>query len=89
MATYSSILVWKIPWAEEPGGLYSPWSCKESDMTERAHICTHVLLGLLRWLVVKNPPSSPGDEGICTFNSWAGMIPWRSKWQPTPVFLPG
>ena len=21
MATYSSILVWKIPWTEEPGGL--------------------------------------------------------------------
>ena len=23
------------------------------------------------------------------FNSWAGKIPWRRKWQPTPVFLPG
>ena len=21
--------------------------------------------------------------------SWLGMIPWRRKWQPTPVFLPG
>ena len=21
--------------------------------------------------------------------SWAGKIPWRRKWQPTPVFLPG
>ena len=20
---------------------------------------------------------------------WVGKIPWRSKWQPTPVFLPG
>ena len=20
---------------------------------------------------------------------WAGKIPWRRKWQPTPVFLPG
>ena len=24
MATHSSILAWKIPWTEEPGGLYSP-----------------------------------------------------------------
>ena len=24
MATHSSILVWKIPWTEKPGGLYSP-----------------------------------------------------------------
>ena len=25
MATHSSILAWRIPWTEEPGGLYSPW----------------------------------------------------------------
>ena len=23
------------------------------------------------------------------FNLWAGKTPWRRKWQPTPVFLPG
>ena len=23
------------------------------------------------------------------FNPWVGTIPWRRKWQPTPVFLPG
>ena len=33
MATHSSILAWEIPWTEEPGGLYSPWGCKESDKT--------------------------------------------------------
>ena len=22
------------------------------------------------------------------FNPWFGEIPWRRKWQPTPVFLP-
>ena len=33
MATHSSILAWRIPWTEEPGS-YSPWGCKESDMTE-------------------------------------------------------
>ena len=33
MATHSSILAWRIPWTEEPGG-YSPWGCKESDTTE-------------------------------------------------------
>ena len=35
MATHSSILVWRIPWTEEPGRLYSPWGCKESDTTEQ------------------------------------------------------
>ena len=23
------------------------------------------------------------------FNPWVGKIPWRRKWQPTPVFFPG
>ena len=23
------------------------------------------------------------------FSPWAGKIPWRRAWQPTPVFLPG
>ena len=35
MATHSSILAWRIPWIEEPGGLYSPWGRKELDTTER------------------------------------------------------
>ena len=25
----------------------------------------------------------------CRFHPWAGKVPWRRKWQPTPVFLPG
>ena len=33
MATHSSILAWKIPWTEEPGGIES-MGHKESDMTE-------------------------------------------------------
>ena len=37
MATHSSIHAWKIPWTEEPGGLYSPWGRKESDTTEQPH----------------------------------------------------
>ena len=35
-----------------------------------------------------------GKESICQcrrwgFNLWVGKIPWRRKWQPTSVFLPG
>ena len=36
MATHSSILAWRIPWVEEPGGLQSTGR-KESDTTERLH----------------------------------------------------
>ena len=34
MATHSSILAWRTPWTEEPGGLqFSPQGRKESDTT--------------------------------------------------------
>ena len=32
MTTHSSILAWRIPWTEEPGGL--PWGHTELDMIE-------------------------------------------------------
>ena len=32
MDTHSSILAWRIPQTEKPGG-YSPWSHKKSDVT--------------------------------------------------------
>ena len=35
METYCSILAWKIPWTEEPGGLPTVYEVKkELDMTE-------------------------------------------------------
>ena len=34
MAIHASIVAWRIPWKEEPGG-YSPWGRRESDMTEQ------------------------------------------------------
>ena len=34
MASHSCILAWRIPWTEEPGGLYSPRGHKELDTTE-------------------------------------------------------
>ena len=35
MATHASILAWRIPWTEEPGGLQSTGS--QRDTTERLH----------------------------------------------------
>ena len=39
--------------------------------------------------MVKNPPAYAGDIRDSASNPWVGKIPWRRKWQPTPVFLPG
>ena len=39
-------------------------------------------------LVVKNPPVNTGDIKRRRFDLWVRKIPWKRKWQPTPVFLP-
>ena len=38
------------------------------------------------------PGDTSGKEPACQcirqgFNPWAGQIPWRRKWKPTPVYL--
>ena len=38
-------------------------------------------------LVVNNLSANSGDAR-CGSDPWHGKIPWRRKWQPTPVFLP-
>ena len=42
MATHSSTIGWKIPWTEEPGGLYSPWGPRAGhDQVTHTHTHTH------------------------------------------------
>ena len=54
-----------------------------------------LIWGLERWergfpagSVVENPPANAGATGD-RFDLRVGKIPWKRKWQPTPVFLPG
>ena len=56
MATHFSILAWRIPWTEEPGGLYSSWGRKESDMIEQADIqqCTITNIILLQNIALRS-----------------------------------
>ena len=61
-------------------------------MKERKNFCSHYFMIFLSTLraslvaqLIKNPPAMQ-ETG---FNPWFGKIPWRRKWQPTPVFLPG
>ena len=37
----------------------------------------------------KEPARQCKRSKRCGINPWAGKIPWRWKWQPTPAFLPG
>ena len=55
MATHSSgWSAWKTPRTEKPGGLYSPWGSKESDMTE------HKTVGIQQWRPHQVSESAPG-----------------------------
>ena len=39
--------------------------------------------------LVKNPLANAGDTRDHGFSSWVWKVPWRRRWQSTPVFLPG
>ena len=54
MVTHSSILAWRVPWMEEPGGLQSTGS------QSRTRLSNFAFTG---GLVIKNPPSSAEDVG--------------------------
>ena len=45
MAAHSSILAWRIPWTEEPGGLWSVGSQRVGSTLTCMHIRTH----RIRW----------------------------------------
>ena len=38
-------------------------------------------------LVIKESACQSRGHKRCRFHPWVGKIPWRRKWQPTPVFL--
>ena len=44
---------------------------------------------LLWWLRGKESACQFRRHRSCSFSLWVRKVPWRRKWQPTPVFLPG
>ena len=73
MATHSSVLAWRIPGTGSLVGCRL-WRHTESDTTEATG---------------SDGKPSAYNAGRSGLNPWVGKIPWRRKWQPTPVFLPG
>ena len=65
---------------------YSPWGCKESDVTER-----------LKNKGNRNnksdcdtsPPFTPHQEALCMYLTFTSICLGRRQWHPTPVLLPG
>ena len=76
-------------WRTGESGVLQSMGCKESDMTER-----------LNWTELSNNEGFSGGAGGkepacqcrrckgCGFDPQVRKIPWRKKWQATPVFLP-
>ena len=98
MATYSSILAWRIPWTEELGGLQSMGSQRVGHDWANTHSLTVYwnsffkvnliyTMGLPRWLSGKKSNCRCKSFRRHGFDPWVRKILWRRKWQPTPVFL--
>ena len=49
----------------------------------------HSQIGLPRWLSGKESTCQCTIHRRFRFDPWVGKSPWRRKWQPTLVFLPG
>ena len=63
------------------------WSAKNDSITTVIFPCYSGAASLVAQLV-KYPPANAADKRHA-FNPWIRKIPWRRKWQPTPVFSPG
>ena len=60
---------------------------QQSEPEKALVICYHSwYMGFPDGSDSKESAYSAGDP---RFDPWVGKIPWRRKWQPTPVFLPG
>ena len=75
------------------GGFFTTSTTWETQESKQSLI---LFLSFSHWGVVALglPWRCRGKEPSCQcrrhqFNLWVRNIPWRRKWQPTPVFLPG
>ena len=77
MATYSSILAWRIPWTEVPGGLQSMGLCRvghdsATEQTPPPPVFTAALFTTARtW---KQPKCSSVDEWAETWCTHTGLL---------------
>ena len=81
MATYSSILVWRIPWTEDLVG-YSPWGITNTHAESPAGYLSLVKRQLdntepLKWKLGLSP------SAVCLASYWILSI----SWEPDPQYV--
>ena len=82
MTIHSSFLAWRIPM--DRGAWRAAVHRVAKSQTRLEQLSTHT--GFPGGSAIKNLVCQVGDSGSIPK---VGKIPWRRKWQPTPVFLPG
>ena len=89
MAPHSSVLAWRIPGTEDPGGLPSMGSHRvRHDWSDLAAAAAAVP-GYPGGTNNKEPACQCRRHKRCEFDPWVRKIPWRRSWLPILVFLPG
>ena len=79
MTTHSRILAWRIPWTEEPGGLWGGAGSVWSDLSEQ-HVVDEGAqrLVLLEWKVLSDGGSRCHRASSCPIGS-GGLFPSGRK----------
>ena len=99
-----SLMVWPLTYSSLLGVPFSPCIHGDKPhlswgLTEIIHLrwClaqTSIWENLTSLIILISFPGGSGDKSNCLqcrrqgFDLWVGKIPWRRKWQPTPVLLP-
>ena len=96
-SAWSSVRSTAVP-TRENSALSSLTGTLKSSQTpaRQGELCPRVGVGTSPFLDERIELTFASDgKSICLqcrrpgFDPWVGKIPWRRKWQPTPVFLPG
>ena len=85
MCRFSQPLIWQ-QLRDNSWRLWDAGIIEESPGGEGRIVSSNTCTGLPRWLSGKD---SACQCRSCRFNPWIKKIPWRWKWQPTPIYLPG
>ena len=88
-------LTYKLFWisnciARKTKKLQKQWGERGPHLQKQDLQVTLLVWGLPRHCGGKEPTSPCRRHRRCVGSvPWAGKIPWRRKWQPIPMFLPG
>ena len=91
---FSSMSTHQHPWPHSWWCYFQSLGFKEFSLLQNHPVFTSIqgtfilITGLPKWPSIKESTCQCRRCWRCWFNPWVGKIPWRRKWQPTPVFLP-